>query len=704
MVCSVVGAQTTVTFTAGTEKGSTNGNGTPDSVSKAGITISCTDAAFATKQYRFYKGSTTTISSTVGNITKIVFTCTGSGNSACGPGNFSKNVAVGSYTFKDKVGTWTGDTDSVTIYASSQVRATTIEVTYTLSDTTAKASADLSFPETSYTAKIGEPFNAPTLTNPHELTVDYTSSNTDVATVDAKTGAVTLVAAGTTTITASSAETDEYAADSASYTLTVTANVTTTGDGTEANPYTVADVIALNAAGELPSDAVSVKGIISEVGDLNKKYDELTYYISDDGTKNSQLEVYQGYGLNGGKFKSANDLQTGWTVVVNGKLTDYKGTLEFSYGSKITSLVKPTGVEAPIISGDEIFYQVAAVSISSDDEGATIYYTTDGSAPTDKSTKYTEPFYITETTTVKAIAYLNGTASKVAEKTFTKTEPITVADALKKDNDTEVIVKGIVANVSDRKGNATYVNYWISDDGTTAEELEVYRGTGLDGVDIKDDDDIARGDTVILQGKLTTYKKTKELAEGSILLSISKPEEKVTVTSAGWATYVTKREAGFPEGLEAYTVSYDTTADKITLNKVTSVPGKTAVVLRANEGVYTLTKANNATAVADNALTYSWSDKTVNTANTIYVLAENNSVIGFWPVEEGTTVAAFKGYLDLGSKSSAKSFFPLDDATGMNSIKAETRGDDVRYNLAGQRVDKNYKGVVIVNGKKLLVK
>ena len=116
------------------------------------------------------------------------------------------------------------------------------------------------------------------------------------------------------------------------------------------------------------------------------------------------------------------------------------------------------------------------------------------------------------------------------------------------------------------------------------------------------------------------------------------------------------------------------------------------------------TLANNATAVADNALTYSWSDKTVNTANTIYVLAENNSVIGFWPVEEGTTVAAFKGYLDLGSKSSAKSFFPLDDATGMNSIKAETRGDDVRYNLAGQRVDKNYKGVVIVNGKKLLVK
>lgn len=88
------------------------------------------------------------------------------------------------------------------------------------------------------------------------------------------------------------------------------------------------------------------------------------------------------------------------------------------------------------------------------------------------------------------------------------------------------------------------------------------------------------------------------------------------------------------------------------------------------------------------------------------MLALNNGVIGFWPVTVGTTVAAFKGYLDLGSNSSAKTFFALDGtATGVNSIitdKANTI--DVRFNLAGQRVGKDYKGVVIVNGKKMLVK
>jgi len=64
-----------------------------------------------------------------------------------------------------------------------------------------------------------------TLTNPNGLTVSYASGNTDVATVDAESGEVTIVAAGTTTITATSAATDDYNAGEAIYTLTVNALV-----------------------------------------------------------------------------------------------------------------------------------------------------------------------------------------------------------------------------------------------------------------------------------------------------------------------------------------------------------------------------------------------------------------------------------------------------------------------------------------------
>lgn len=81
--------------------------------------------------------------------------------------------------------------------------------------------ADLSFPEESYTVNLGETFTAPTLTNPHSVTVTYSSSNPGVADVNASTGEVTLVSAGTAIITASFVGNDNYSPDSASYTIKV---------------------------------------------------------------------------------------------------------------------------------------------------------------------------------------------------------------------------------------------------------------------------------------------------------------------------------------------------------------------------------------------------------------------------------------------------------------------------------------------------
>lgn len=86
---------------------------------------------------------------------------------------------------------------------------------------TAKSSPDLAFSSTSVTATLGQDFTEPTLNNEGDGAVTYASDNTEVATVNASTGAVTLVAAGTAKITATSAETDQYYADEASYTLKV---------------------------------------------------------------------------------------------------------------------------------------------------------------------------------------------------------------------------------------------------------------------------------------------------------------------------------------------------------------------------------------------------------------------------------------------------------------------------------------------------
>ena len=76
-------------------------------------------------------------------------------------------------------------------------------------------------------------------------------------------------------------------------------------------------------------------------------------------------------------------------------------------------------VDAPTISGTTPFTESTSVTMSGPD-GSEIRYTLDDSDPTSESTLYSEAISLTATTTVKAIAILNGESSSIASKTFTK--------------------------------------------------------------------------------------------------------------------------------------------------------------------------------------------------------------------------------------------------------------------------------------------
>ena len=76
-------------------------------------------------------------------------------------------------------------------------------------------------------------------------------------------------------------------------------------------------------------------------------------------------------------------------------------------------------VTAPTISGETQFTDTTQVSISGP-AGAEIRYTTDGSTPTAESTLYSEPFTLSDSATVKAIAIKDGVSSQVSAKSFTK--------------------------------------------------------------------------------------------------------------------------------------------------------------------------------------------------------------------------------------------------------------------------------------------
>ena len=89
-------------------------------------------------------------------------------------------------------------------------------------------------------------------------------------------------------------------------------------------------------------------------------------------------------------------------------------------GSGSSDPVTPVTVAAPQFSGETQFTESTSVTMTGPD-GATIYYTTDGSVPSAASGQvYSEPVTLTETTTVKAVAVKDGVSSSVTERTYTK--------------------------------------------------------------------------------------------------------------------------------------------------------------------------------------------------------------------------------------------------------------------------------------------
>ncbi len=65
------------------------------------------------------------------------------------------------------------------------------------------------------------------------------------------------------------------------------------------------------------------------------------------------------------------------------------------------------------------------------------------------------------------------------------------------------------------------ITYFISSDGsTTADQLEAYKGKGINGADFTSDDDIQLGDLVVIKGNLKKYSSIYEFDEGNQLVSL----------------------------------------------------------------------------------------------------------------------------------------------------------------------------------------
>ena len=97
------------------------------------------------------------------------------------------------------------------------------------------------------------------------------------------------------------------------------------------------------------------------------------------------------------------------------------GSSQSGSGSQNQGGSQQVTVAAPSFSGATQFEESTQVTMSGP-AGASIFYTVDGTTPTDQSLEYEEPITLSATTTVKAIAIKDGVSSSVTSRTYTKVE------------------------------------------------------------------------------------------------------------------------------------------------------------------------------------------------------------------------------------------------------------------------------------------
>ena len=203
-----------------------------------------------------------------------------------------------------------------------------------------------------------------------------------------------------------------------------------------------------------------------------------------------------------------------YNVTVSGSSNKY---VQFT-GAKFYAAQAADEAKAPTIEGEANFAEKTTVTITAA-EGAKIYYTLDGTEPTNASTEYTAPFELTETTTVKAIAFEGEKKSIVMSSTFTKATVATCAEAAEAAmkvasnnalTSTYYVIVGYVTEVIDKTLSSGQQRFWVSDTKGGANTLQSYYCNVPRVLEV--------GDKVQMFGQLTKYNTNPQMKNGQVTI------------------------------------------------------------------------------------------------------------------------------------------------------------------------------------------
>lgn len=435
------------------------------------------------------------------------------------------------------------------------------------------------------------------------------------------------------------------------------------------------------------------------------------------------------------------------------KIVFEKGDATFDQGTETPiyeNAAKVTTADGTVVEGATVTYTSSAAEHAEVDEKGAVLV--DATVP---GTYTITASFAGDDTYASAKASYTITVNKVLQLTGEGTldKPYTVADVIAIVNDgaqtkNPVYVKGVVSKVVSTANNIEqYKNcdYFIVDEVGSSASVEAFRGKYLGNTDFTSLAQIAAGDKVILCGVMTKYNDIVELDKGNYIAKFWDIEELVLDEKADNNTIEAKRHATVymdrtfnANAWNTLVLPFDMTAEQVTATfgadtKLANYMGTTM----NEDGTYTL-NFRTTDVITANTPVFVYGAKNVDTQT----VEDVNVVVGDPVATPASAAFAFQGSYGKMQVNAGDWFISSDNnfyrAKGTESMKAtralfrattaeaaakgltisidgeataiqgivtdKADSDAPAYNLAGQRVADNYRGIIIKGGKKYLNK
>ena len=581
-----------------------------------------------------------------------------------------------------------------------------------------KPSPELAWSGDSYTATYGGSISYPTLTNPNSVMVMYSSSDTNIATIDPSTGVITLKANGETDITASFVGDATYSAQEVSYTLTVEGMLEAPGFSFANAEINMVYDEDYEGQGLTNPNSVTVSYVSSDtdVADVDENTGIVALYKAGTVTITANFAGNATYASGSASYTiNVNKAKAGLAFADAGPYyvapsADFDvpaltnpHELTVDWSSTDDDIAVADGSVAVI--GSKLGTAIITASFAGDDRykagnaSYTIIVTNDEIVTWDLSTDQTATATTTSMTwtntnvtmsaakgsaTTNTNNYYPGTSNQNYTSTrFYKNSTLTIAPL------NGYAIKSVVFTAT-TSGYATALanSQWTNATATASTTSEPYTVT------VTPED----GSSALSVTMGNTNGHT------SVVVNLAKSFE-VKLNASGYATFATNAPVSYSNAeFSAWQITAaNSSTEVITFSKITGAvaPGTGVLLMGTPDATVSIPVAASGATLATNKLT-GITTATEVTVDQYYGLSDNK----FVKVNAGT-VPAGKALLPVSAVGAGVKEFVFDfggnDADGIKNINpALSEGEGTIYNLAGQRLQRPQKGINIVNGKKIL--